>query len=123
MLVTSIFSFSHNVFYPSQKRFQFFVTFILSSTNAFNLDKSKVLSFGKGLNSRQNNQNRITNLVQPNLKLANFNEFVKSKAVLLTPKGSFMTIVIFAAIVEQDQAAKKIFPNIRSSTIYHERFI
>ena len=34
MLVTSIFYFSHNVFYPSKK-------------NAFNLDQSKILLFGK----------------------------------------------------------------------------
>ena len=47
MLVTSIFSFSRNVFYRSQNKFQ--VTFDLSSANAFNLDKSKILSFGKEL--------------------------------------------------------------------------
>ena len=38
MLVTSIFSFSHNVFYPSKTNFSFGVTFILSSANPFNLD-------------------------------------------------------------------------------------
>ena len=38
MLVTSIFSFSHNVFYPSKNKvqFNFSVTCILSSANAFN---------------------------------------------------------------------------------------
>ena len=46
MLVTSIFSFSHNVFYPSQNRFQFSFTFILSSANAFNLDQSENMLFG-----------------------------------------------------------------------------
>ena len=30
--------------------FYFSVTFILSSANAFNLEQSKILSFGKGLN-------------------------------------------------------------------------
>ena len=35
MLVTSIFSFSHNVFYQSQKEF---LPFILSSANALNLE-------------------------------------------------------------------------------------
>ena len=49
MLETSIFSISHNVFFPSQIKFQFWVTFSLSSANAFNLAKSKILSFGKGL--------------------------------------------------------------------------
>ena len=50
MLVTSIFSFSLNVFYPFQKKFYFSVTFILLSLNAFNLDQFKILSFGKELN-------------------------------------------------------------------------
>ena len=50
MLVTSIFSFSYNVFYPCRTNFRFSVTFILSSASAFNLDQSKNLSFGKELN-------------------------------------------------------------------------
>ena len=49
MLVTSIFSFSHNVFYPSQNKFQFFSHIYLSSANAFSLNQSKILSFGKEL--------------------------------------------------------------------------
>ena len=47
MLVTTISSFSHNVFYPSQIKINFSVAFNLSSANAFNLDQSKILSFGK----------------------------------------------------------------------------
>ena len=47
MLVTSIFSFSNNVFYPSHFKFHLLVTLILLSANAFNLDQSKILSFGK----------------------------------------------------------------------------
>ena len=51
MLVTSIFSFSHNVFLLSQKDFfSFQVASLLSSENALNLNKSKILSFGKELN-------------------------------------------------------------------------
>ena len=49
MLVTNIFSFSHNLFYPSQNKFQFLAEFNLSSANAFNLEQSKNLSFGKDL--------------------------------------------------------------------------
>ena len=53
MLVTSIFFFSDNVFYPSQNKFQnkflFLVTVILSSANAVDLDQAKYLSFGKEL--------------------------------------------------------------------------
>ena len=49
ILVTNFFSFSHNVFYPSQNIFQFSRTFILSSVNAFNLDQSKNLRIGKEL--------------------------------------------------------------------------
>ena len=48
MLATSIFSFSHKVFYPFQSKFQFF-SHILLSANAFNLGQSKVLWLGKGL--------------------------------------------------------------------------
>ena len=33
----------------SETNFNFYVTFILSSAKAFNLDQSKILSFGKGL--------------------------------------------------------------------------
>ena len=43
MLVTSTFSFSHNVFYPSQKEFVFKLQWFL------NLDQSKTLLFGKEL--------------------------------------------------------------------------
>ena len=52
MLVSSIFSFSHNVFYHFQKKFNFSVTFILSSANAFYLDQSKILLFGTELKKR-----------------------------------------------------------------------
>ena len=47
MLVTSIFSFSHHVFYPSQTTFNFSGTIILLSANAFNLNLSKLVSFGE----------------------------------------------------------------------------
>ena len=43
MLVSSIFSSSPNVFYPSQTNFNFSVTF------AFNLEQSENLSSGEGL--------------------------------------------------------------------------
>ena len=50
MLVTSIFSFSHNNFYPFQREFLYLsYIFNLSSASAFNLDQSKILSFGKEL--------------------------------------------------------------------------
>ena len=49
MLVTSIFSFSHNVFYPRKTNLKFLVTFDLSPTNAFNLDMANILLFGKGI--------------------------------------------------------------------------
>ena len=48
MLVTSIFSFSHNVFY--QRKFA--ARTKLSSANAFNWDKAKNVSFSKGFNKR-----------------------------------------------------------------------
>ena len=41
-------------FYPSKNKFKFSVTFILSSTGAFNLDQSKNLSFGKKLRKKCN---------------------------------------------------------------------
>ena len=54
MLVTSIFFFSHNVFYPMKHNFNVlsYIEFNLSSSNAFNLGKPKILSSGKGLKSQ-----------------------------------------------------------------------
>ena len=49
MLVTSIFYFSLNVFFPSNTDFNFSHTSMLLSVNAFNLDQSKILLFGKEL--------------------------------------------------------------------------
>ena len=51
MLVTSIFSLSHNVFCSSQHKCQFLSQNILSSANALILDESKCLSFGKELSN------------------------------------------------------------------------
>ena len=59
MLVSSIFSFSHNVSYHLKKNFCFLITLILSSANAFNLDQSKNLSFGKGLTSDRFSPHRL----------------------------------------------------------------
>ena len=53
MLVTSIFFFSHNVLYLIQNKFAIWTMFNLSSANAFNLDLSKILSFGKELRKVQ----------------------------------------------------------------------
>ena len=58
MLVTSSFSFSHNVFSPPFPPppliffFNFLFIFIWSSENTFNLDQSKFLSFGKELRNK-----------------------------------------------------------------------
>ena len=50
MLVTSIFSFSHNVFYPvGESEIIISIIFIMSSANAFILDHSKFPLFGKEL--------------------------------------------------------------------------
>ena len=43
------FPFSHNFFTLSQTNFAIFVIFELSSAYALNLDKSDILSFGKGI--------------------------------------------------------------------------
>ena len=63
MLVTSIFSFSHHVFYPLQINFIYSAINILSSANAFNLDWSKILllqSLCISLTLNQNNKIMIT---------------------------------------------------------------
>ena len=52
MLVTSIFSFSHNVFRTAHNKCKFF-NHTLSAANALNLDQAKILLFGKGLNNKQ----------------------------------------------------------------------
>ena len=48
MLVTSIFSFSHSIFYSTKER-NYHLSNIYRLQNAFNLVMSKILSFGKGL--------------------------------------------------------------------------
>ena len=45
----SFYLYSYNVFYDSQDRFKFSITFNLSSANAFDLEKPKILSFGNEL--------------------------------------------------------------------------
>ena len=50
MLVTSIFSFSHNVSTLSQIEIIILAILTFLSANAFNLDKSKILLFSKELN-------------------------------------------------------------------------
>ena len=49
MLVTSIFSFSQNIFNPSKTEIFTLVTPFLSSAHASNLAESQILSFGKDL--------------------------------------------------------------------------
>ena len=52
MLLTSIFSISHNVFSTlPEANFSCSVTLNMSSANALNLDQSKNLSFGKEINT------------------------------------------------------------------------
>ena len=48
---TSIFSFFHNVFHPSERNFQFFTHIkVVQITDALNSYSSKMLMFGKELN-------------------------------------------------------------------------
>ena len=56
MLVTSSFSFSHDVLYPSRGRIQFSITYTstLLSVSPSNLDLSKIMMFGKRLMHSQN---------------------------------------------------------------------
>ena len=57
----SILSFSHDVFYPAQQRFQFFNDiFFLSSSNPFRLDKSANLLFGEELTLSQMTKFRLS---------------------------------------------------------------
>ena len=53
MLVTSIFSFSHNFFYPIKERQKDIIILpVLNlSTYAFNLFEAKILAFGNGLSN------------------------------------------------------------------------
>ena len=49
MLETSIFYFSHDVFYPIREKLHQLNCIEIVSANAFNLDKAKILSSGKGI--------------------------------------------------------------------------
>ena len=44
-----LFSFSNNVFYSTRQEINTSAKFVLSSANAFNLEQSKILLFGKEL--------------------------------------------------------------------------
>ena len=71
MLVISIFSFSHNVFFCiKEKKIDIFAMINLSSSNAFNLVESKILLFWKGLIMKKNSKfislpNNKQNLIEP----------------------------------------------------------
>ena len=65
MLVTSIFSFSHSVFYSStlsRREITILASFNLSSANAFNFENSKILSFSKELKNRSHEEYSIESL-------------------------------------------------------------
>ena len=49
MVVTSIFSISHSIFYPSQNRCQFFKRIYFVVCKCFELQSVKILAFGKEL--------------------------------------------------------------------------
>ena len=57
MLVTSIFSISHSVFYSIKERNHHFnnIYFVVCKIYAFNLDQAKILLFGKELTLSQTN--------------------------------------------------------------------
>ena len=59
MLVNIIFSFSHSVFYQSVTQFIIWITFKMSSANAFKLDWSQILLSGKGLTCSQMSKCRL----------------------------------------------------------------
>ena len=67
MPVTSIFSISHDVFYPSKKKIFFSVTRILSSANALNLDQYKIL-FGKELINEKKKKGSVKITQIPNIR-------------------------------------------------------
>ena len=56
MLVSSIFSFSHNVFYQMEDEVYALsdISFVVCKISAFNLDKAKTLSSDEGLLSQVN---------------------------------------------------------------------
>ena len=55
MLVTSILSFSHNVFQPYPIKNNRFLELLFLPSNASGLDQSKILSFGKALTGIEHN--------------------------------------------------------------------
>ena len=63
MLVTSIFSFSNNIFYPIRNNYHH-LSKRVSSANCLNMDKSEILSLGKGLNSLKSLPTAILNLMK-----------------------------------------------------------
>ena len=92
MLVTSIFSFSHNVLYSilCKTNFNFLITFILSSANVFNLDQLKNLSLGKELN----NLFRFEVYIFHNTRDTKMSNFLHDNINSLTPSSKTIKIKI-----------------------------
>ena len=116
MLVTSIFSFSCNIFFPSKKNFSYWVTFILSSANAFNLVWSTILSFGRvKVSSNKGRMQRIQMRTSSALRKVLFGHTVSKKLFsscnkTVMPKGKGLSLIFntFLAI-KQPQCKHIIF--------------
>ena len=97
MLVTSIFSFSHNVHTLPKTNFKISATSNLSSANVFNLDQSENLLFGKELSFQYIHTMYYSHYISKSVGC----RFFKYKV-------SFMTFVASVACVDQDQATQNM---------------
>ena len=72
MLIIRIFSFSHNVFYPSLSKFQFLIYFLQLSANDFNLNGSELCQFAKMLNQFSVHTSLIKIIIYPMIEKKNY---------------------------------------------------
>ena len=122
MLVTSIFSFTHNVSTLAKTKFMFSVTYILSSAKVFNLGQSKILTFGKELTHYETTKilalSKLKTFVDDKFTVAQmvqiYSEMVenivgKEKMLITTifSKGSFLRVIKSRDCVVKSQTFKE----------------
>ena len=130
MLVTSIFSFSHNNFYLSQIKLQFLIHMYLKSANAFNLDQSKILSFSKELTLIQKElSTNLSRLCKVDLRI----KFVELGTPIyhLTPNNEYFTSLFLHHTIPinslpndkiLDQSKLKAFADNKLKVIHTAKF-
>ena len=124
MVVTSIFFFSHNIFYPMKDNCNIWVTFNLSSANAFKWGKPKVLSSGKGLIPFRLNTFHASLLIYRKFRHLNGVSHLSRWVIILLIPPSIKPIVFFItvwALIKRGKVSATLLCNLEKQ-ICHRNF-